>query len=100
MELFLNKYQVTDFIFQPGDVPSWFSKGKVGRPKRDPITGIIVPQKRIMSDVTAQVTLNCFSFIACVASLKNALPIYFDHAPYFNLCLLKDFYKVFFHLSY
>ncbi|XP_078487209.1 uncharacterized protein LOC100181873 isoform X2 [Ciona intestinalis] len=38
----------------PGDVPSWFSKGKVGRPKRDPVTGIIVPQKRIMSDVTAQ----------------------------------------------
>uniref|UniRef100_H2YJC4 Uncharacterized protein n=1 Tax=Ciona savignyi TaxID=51511 RepID=H2YJC4_CIOSA len=39
---------------KPGDVPSWFSKGKVGRPKRDPVTGIIVPQKRIMSDVTAQ----------------------------------------------
>ncbi|XP_076825520.1 uncharacterized protein LOC143471065 isoform X4 [Clavelina lepadiformis] len=38
----------------PGDVPSWFSKGKVGRPQRDPITGIIVPQKRMMSDVTAQ----------------------------------------------
>merc|ERR1712142_1188388 len=38
----------------PGDVPSWFSRGQVGRPKRDPITGIIVPQKRIASDVTAQ----------------------------------------------
>lgn len=38
----------------PGDVPSWFSRGKVGRPKRDDITGIIVPQKRIASDVTAQ----------------------------------------------
>lgn len=38
----------------PGDVPSWFSRGMVGRPKRDPITGIIVPQKKIASDVTAQ----------------------------------------------
>ena len=43
------------FYSQPGDVPSWFSRGQVGRPKRDPITGIIVPQKRIASDVTAQV---------------------------------------------
>lgn len=38
----------------PGDVPSWFSKGKVGRPTRDPETGLIQPQKRVMSDVTAQ----------------------------------------------
>lgn len=47
--------QEKEFLMQPpGDVPSWFSKGKVGRPHRDPETGLIQPQKRIMSDVTAQ----------------------------------------------
>ncbi|XP_077967206.1 uncharacterized protein LOC120342920 isoform X2 [Styela clava] len=47
--------QEKEFLMQPaGDVPSWFSKGKVGRPTRDPETGLIQPQKRVMSDVTAQ----------------------------------------------